>query len=149
MGELFAYINSYYGSLLVPFGSEDFGPKLATALLILAIAVFSVFLIFALPQALRLRGALAAIRRGSDGKNSDEKRQLFQNRFDEIDETLSSNKTTSEAWQEFRKTLIFRGSGERMVILAPARPSNFFNPRNLLVQWWSASPMPRDLPLGW
>jgi hypothetical protein len=55
MQSTLAYIYSLYDALLVPFGTADFGPKLATGLLFLALIVFLAFLGFALPQAYRLR----------------------------------------------------------------------------------------------
>jgi DNA anti-recombination protein RmuC len=135
MQSALAYIYSLYGALLVPFGTADFGPKLATGLLFLALLVFLAFLCFALPQAFRLRSALVAIKGDSDRESEQQKRATFQSNYDGIDTALLSNKATSIVWQEFRKTLIFRGSAQRAIILASTRPSNFFNTRNLLVQY--------------
>ncbi len=135
MESFLAYAVSLYGAILVPFGTPDFGPKLATGLLALAVAVFLCFLCFALPQSYRLRSALVAIRGKSDNEAEHEKRTAFQTNYEAIDSALLSNKATSNVWQEFRKTLIFRGSLQRATILASTRPSNFFNPRSLLVQY--------------
>ena len=44
MQSTLAYIYSLYDALLVPFGTADFGPKLATGLLFLALIVFLAFL---------------------------------------------------------------------------------------------------------
>ncbi len=129
------YIYSLYGALLVPFGTPEFGPKLATGLLFLALLVFLAFLCFALPQAYRLRSALIAIKGDSGQETEQQKRAIFHNKYDEIDTALLSNRATSIVWQEYRKTLIFRGNAQRAIILASTRPSNFFNARNLLVQY--------------
>jgi DNA anti-recombination protein RmuC len=135
MQAFLAYTFSLYNAILIPFGTPDFGPKLATGLLALAVAVFLCFLCFALPQAHRLRSALNVIRGKSNNETEHEKRTAFQGSFEAIDSALLSNKATSNVWQEFRKTLIFRGSSQRAIILASTRPSNFFNPRSLLVQY--------------
>jgi hypothetical protein len=134
MEAFLAYTFSIYSAILVPFGTPDFGPKLATGLLALAAAVFLGFLCFALPQSYRLRSALVAIRGKSDKETEQEKRTAFQANYEAIDNALLSNKATSNVWQEFRKTLVFRGGPQRAIILASTRPSNFFNPRSLLVQ---------------
>jgi DNA anti-recombination protein RmuC len=135
MEAFLAYTFSLYSAILVPFGTPDFGPKLATGLLALAAAVFLCFLGFALPQAHRLRLALGVIKGKSKNETEHEKRATFQGNYDAIDSALLSNKTTSNVWQEFRKTLIFRGSSQRAIILASTRPSNYFNPRSLRVQY--------------
>jgi hypothetical protein len=103
--------------------------------LALAAAVFLCFLCFALPQSYRLRSALVAIRGKSNNETEHEKRTTFQANYEAIDNALVSNKETSNVWQEFRKTLIFRGSPQRAIILASTRPGNFFSPRSLLVQY--------------
>jgi len=131
LGQIFAL----YSAILEPFGTPDFGPKLATALLALAGAVFLCFLCFVLPQAYQLRTALVSIKGPSGNKSEHEKRLQFQRNYTSIDKALLSNRVTSNVWQEFRKTLIFRGSGETATILAAARPSNFFHARSLLVQY--------------
>src|SRR4051794_12507263 len=123
------YVITFYSVILQPFGTPDFGPKLATALLALAGAVFCCFLCFALPQAYQLRSALTSIKGSSGGKTEQEMRLEFQRNYPAIDNALLSNWATSNVWQEFRKSLIFKGSGERATILAAARPSYYFNPR--------------------
>jgi hypothetical protein len=133
MQESLTYIFSLYHALLVPFGTPDFGPKLATGLLVLALFVILIFLSVAVPQSLRLRGALSAIIGRSKDETETEKRTTFQTNFDVIDAALLSNKTTSAVWQEFRQTL--RGDQQHATILASTRPNNFFNPRSLLVQY--------------
>lgn len=135
MDAFLAYTFSLYSAILVPFGTPDFGPKLATGLLALALAVFLCFLCFALPQAHRLGAALVAIRGKSNDETEHEKRTTFQDNYEAIDNALSSNETASNVWQEFRKTLIFRGSPQRTIILASTRPNNFFSPRSLRVQY--------------
>ena len=131
MSTILAYVFSLYDALLIPFGTPEFGPKLATGLLALALLVFLGFLCFTVPQAIRLRAALIAIRGDSNTEGEEQKRAAFQDNYDAIDNALLSNKATSIVWREFRKTLIFRGA----IILASSRPQNFFNPRNLLVQY--------------
>jgi hypothetical protein len=42
MQEALTYIFSLYHALLVPFGTPDFGPKLATGLLVLALLLGAV-----------------------------------------------------------------------------------------------------------
>jgi methyl-accepting chemotaxis protein len=135
MEAFLAYTFSLYSAILLPFGTPDFGPKLATGLLALAAVVFLCFLCFALPQAYRLRSALVAIRGKSDNETEQEKRTAFQANYETIDNVLLSNKATSNVWQEFRKTLVFRGNPQRAIILASTRPNNFFNPRSILVQY--------------
>jgi hypothetical protein len=135
MEDFLAPVFALYNAILVPFGTPDFGPKLATALLALAGLVFLSFLCFVLPQAYQLHLALASIKGSSRKRSEHEKRLEFQSNYASIDSALLSNRATSIVWQEFRKTLIFRGSGEKTIILASARPSNFFNARSLLVQY--------------
>src|SRR5882757_183916 len=135
MDAFLAYTFSLYSAILVPFGTPDFGPKLATGLLVLAAIVFISFLFFALPQAVRLRSALIAIKGNAGDKTEQDKRTAFQNNYSTINDALASNKVTATVWQEFRKTLIFSGNMPRPIILASARPNNFFSPRSLLVQY--------------
>lgn len=135
MEGLLDQIITLYSAILEPFGTPDFGPKLATALLALAAVVFCCFLCLALPQAYQLRSALASIKGKSGGKTEQEMRLEFQQDYPAIDNALLSNWATSKVWQEFRKSLIFKGSGERTTILAAARPSYYFNPRSLFVQY--------------
>src|ERR1035437_9551435 len=113
MQTILSNIFSLYDALLLPFGTPDFGPKLATGLLFLALLVFISFLCFALPQVFRLRLALIAIKGDSAKESEQQKRALFQSKYEDIDAALLSNKATSIVWQEFRKTLIFRGSTQR------------------------------------
>jgi hypothetical protein len=88
MQEILTYVFSLYSALLVPFGSPDFGPKLATALLVLALIVFLIFLGFAVPQSFRLRAALNAISGSSQNETEDEKRAAFRSNYDFIDGAL-------------------------------------------------------------
>lgn len=127
--------SSLYDALLIPFTNEAFGPKLATLLLLLAVAVFICFLCFVVPQAIRLRAALIVIRSGSNRENEQQKRANFARDYEKIDAALFSNKATSIAWQQFRKNLIFRGNPPRSIILKLNHSQNFFNPRNLHVQY--------------
>lgn len=127
-------LSALYGAVLIPFRNEAFGPTLATGLLAAALAILIVFLIVAIPQAFKLGSALRAIRRGSAKESEQQKRLIFQSKYKEIDAALSTNKVTSSAWKEFRKTLIVRDS-QRPVILASNRPQNFFNARNLRAQY--------------
>jgi hypothetical protein len=126
---------SLYGEILKPFGTEDFGPKLATGLLAAAVMVFVLFLAAVAPQALRLHSALSAVRGNSKGDTEDQKRASFQDRYDEVDAILSSNKSTSGVWAEFRKTLIFRETAGNPIILASARPPHFFTTKSLRVHY--------------
>jgi hypothetical protein len=132
MQEALTYVISLYGALLIPFSKPDFGPKLATALLVLGLLVILVFLGVAVPQSFRLRAALSAIRGRLKNETETEKRITFQTNYDVIDAALLSNKTISAVWQEFRKTLRRDQQG---TILGSERPNNFFNPRSLLVQY--------------
>jgi methyl-accepting chemotaxis protein len=127
--------SALYGALLVPFRNEAFGPELATGLLVVALVVLIAFLLITLPQALRLRAALVAIKGTSAKESEQQKRAIFQKTYKEIDGSLLANTATSNIWQEFRKTLIFRDNAQRSFILASTRPQNFFNPRNLRVQY--------------
>ena len=106
-----------YSDLLEPFRSEAFGPRLATILLLLAVVVLIGFWCFALPQALRLRAALAIIQAGTQKGSEQQKRATFLTDFQQIDQALRSNKVVSRAWQEFRKNLITRPDGQRTIIL--------------------------------
>jgi len=124
-----------YSDLLEPFRSEAFGPRLATILLLLAVVVLIGFWCFALPQALRLRAALAIIQAGTQKGSEQQKRATFLTDFQQIDQALRSNKVVSRAWQEFRKNLITRRDGQRTIIINSTPPQNFFNPRNLRVQY--------------
>ncbi|WP_253711828.1 hypothetical protein [Bradyrhizobium sp. WD16] len=135
MDHWFEYTISIYGEILKPFGTEDFGPKVATGLLVSAATLFLAFVCAVLPQAYRLHSALSAVRGKSKETSEDQKRLSFHSRYDEVDTTLSSNKLTSTAWAEFRKTLIFRETAQAPVILASARPSQFFTTRSLRVQY--------------
>jgi hypothetical protein len=138
MNAIFNYdFASLYGALLIPFTNEAFGPKLATLLLVLALAVFVIFLCFAVPQAVRLRAALVLIKGGSGKKTETEqqRRASFARDFAKIDAALSSNRTLSICWQEFRKSLMFRGNPPGSIILNSIHPQNFLNPRSLRVQY--------------
>ena len=136
MSEFLSYdLHSLYGGLLEPFRNPEFGPWLATILLVLAVVVLSGFLCFALPQAIRLRAALDAIKGGTDKDSEQQKRATFLRDYEKINGSLLSNKATSTVWQEFRKYLMFRGSPQRSIILNSIPPQNFFNPRNLRVQY--------------
>ena len=129
MNTILSDIYSVYDALLVPFGTPDFGPKLATGLLFLAFAVLVSFLCFTAPQAVRLRTALNVIEGGSNKESAQQKRATFQSSFDNINTALLSNKATSIVWQEFCKTLIRRGPAQRTILFASVRPHNFFNAR--------------------
>lgn len=128
-------LHSLYSGLLEPFRNPEFGPWLATILLILAMVVLAGFLCFAVPQAIRLRAALAAINGRTDKDNEQQKRATFVKDYEKINNVLLSNKATSTAWQEFRKYLMFRGNSQRNIILNSNPPQNFFNARNLHVQY--------------
>jgi hypothetical protein len=77
MYDLLAHIHSFYDTLLIPFGDPDFGPKLATALLALALAVLFGFLLLSIPQAVQLRAALAVMGRTPRSNSS-----AFESRHD-------------------------------------------------------------------
>lgn len=136
MSKFLAYdLYSLYSELLEPFRNEEFGPRLATLLLILALFVLIGFLCFAVPQAIRLRTALLAIKGETESENEQKKRAAFLRDYEKIDKALSANKTTSTVWQEFRKCLMLRGSPQPTIILNSNPPHNFFNVRNLRVQY--------------
>jgi hypothetical protein len=128
MNTILAYVSPIYDALLVPFGTSDFGPKLATGLLALALLVL---LGLAIPQVLRLKAALRAIKCYEADVGEQQRRTVFQNNYEKIDIALLSNKATSQAWQEFRKTHIFRRDPQRTIIFASSRPANFFNPQRV------------------
>jgi hypothetical protein len=128
-------LHSLYSELLEPFRNPEFGPTLATLLLLLAVVVLIGFLCFAAPQAIRMRSALAAIKGGTDRENERQKRATFLRDYERINKALSSNRVTSTVWQEFRKGLMFRGSPKPTHILNSNPPQNFFNARNLRVQY--------------
>src|SRR5262249_8647880 len=111
----------------------DFGPILATVLLLLAFVVLTGFLCFAIPQAFRLRAALAVIKGRTDKDSQQEKRANFLRDYEQINDALLSNRTTSTVWREFQKGLI-RGP-QRNFFLNSNPPHNFFNARNLRVQY--------------
>jgi len=129
------YTISIYSEILKPFGTEDFGPKVATYLLLAALTLLIAFVCAVFPRALRLHAALSTVRGKTKEASEDQKRLSFQSRYDEVDSALSSNKLTSAAWAEFRKTLIFRETAQPPIILASARPSQFFSTRSLRVQY--------------
>jgi hypothetical protein len=105
MEAFLAYIFSLYNAILVPFGTRpDFGPELATGLLVLAIAAFISFLLFALPQAARLRSALIAIRGTSSDETEHEKRTTFQTNYETINKALASNKAVATELHPVRLT---------------------------------------------
>lgn len=135
MNTIFPDIYSVYDALLVPFGTPDFGPKLATVLLLFAFVVILTFLCVTAPQVIRLHAALNAIESSKNNENAQQKRATFQSSFDKINAALLSNKVTSAVWQEFCKTLIRRESPQRTILFASVRPHNFFNARNLRVQY--------------
>jgi hypothetical protein len=125
----------HYKVLLEPFRNDAFGPELATALLVVAAIILAVFLASAIPKAIRLRSALSTIKVGKATETEQERRANFQANYKQIDSTLSTNKGVSIVWQEFRKTLIPRTAGQRTLIFATTRPQEFFNTRNLRVQY--------------
>ena len=135
MNTILAYVTPIYDALLIPFGTSDFGPKLATGLLALALLVLLGFIGLALPQVLRLHAALRAIKCDGADVGEPQRRTVFQNNYERIDIALLSNKATSQAWQEFRKTLIFRRDPQRTIIFASSRPANFFNSRQLGIEY--------------
>ena len=126
-----------YSDLLEPFRNEAFGPRLATILLLLAVLVLIGFCCFAVPQAIRLRAALAAIQGDTQKDTEQQKRAVFVRDYQEIDQALQSNKATSIAWHEFRKNLIIRrDQQQRTTTIINSTPiHNFFNPRSLRVQY--------------
>ncbi len=107
MNTILTDIYSLYDALLFCL-TPDFGPKLATALLFLAIVALVCFLCYTAPQAICLRAALNSIRAGSDKETPQQKRATFQTNFEEINTALLSNNATSIVWQEFSKTLLRR-----------------------------------------
>jgi ABC-type transporter Mla subunit MlaD len=84
---------------------------------------------------IRLKAALRAIKCYEADVDEQQRRTVFQNNYEKIDIALLSNKATSQAWQEFRKTLIFRRDPQRTIIFASSRPANFFNPRQLGIEY--------------
>jgi hypothetical protein len=135
MNGILAKVLPVYSAILEPFRSPDFGPKLATWLLVLALLFFLCFLLVSLRQAFGLRAALLTITGKNALKDEKERRHKFQTDYHSINLVLLSNRTISAAWQEFRKTLIFKGNQSTPVVFASVRPSAFFNPRGLLVQY--------------
>ena len=132
-----------YSALLEPFRNEAFGPRVATILLGLAVVVLAAFLCLVIPQAIRLKAALAIIRSGTEGESEQEKRAAFLRDYQNIDQYLLSNKVTASAWREFRKNLLTRkDTQQRTYILNSIPPQNFFNPRNLRVQYDFARNIP-------
>jgi archaellum component FlaC len=135
MDGFLARVFSIYAVILEPFGSPDFGPKLATGLLALATIVLLCFLVSSLPHAYRLRSALRVILGTNIPDEEGGKRESFENNYYAIHKALLSNKTVCTAWQEFQKTLIVGGNSQKPTVIASVRPSDFFNPRRLLVQY--------------
>ena len=80
MNGILAKVLPVYSAILEPFRSPDFGPKLATWLLVLALLFFLCFLLVSLRQAFGLRAALLTI----TGKNAlkDEKERMACTRFE-------------------------------------------------------------------
>jgi hypothetical protein len=143
MNALLSYdFASLYRGILRPFTNDAFGPELATILLLLALLVLILFLAATAPKALRLRSALAAIRGRPASVEESNKRTLFQNSYEIIDNTLLSNKAIRDAWHEFSKTLILPTSNNQPTILATTRPHNFFNPRTLCTQYEFVASLP-------
>jgi hypothetical protein len=126
---------SLYGVFLEPFRHEAFGPKVATALLALAVLVFLGFLCIAVPQAVQLRTALAIIKGRSSNGNPQEKRKQFHRNFTNIDKSLLYNKAISSAWSEFRQLVTPDAPYRDGQVVISASPELFFNPRNLHLQY--------------
>jgi hypothetical protein len=124
-----------YSAILTPFKNEDFGPTLATILLVLALTVLVGFLCFAIPQAIRLRLALSKIRTEDDLEDEQTKRANFIANYRTIDEALVKNRCVSRSWIEFRKNLIHHRDSQRALILCPTPAQAFFNPRTLRIQY--------------
>ena len=131
-----------YGELLTPFRNKAFGPELATLLLITALLVLIGFLCLTLPQAIRLRAALATIKNATQGEREADRCLGFSTNYEAIDRALSSNKTTRTAWLEFRKCLMRRGTPERPIFFNSVPSGAFFNPKNLRVQYEFARTLP-------
>jgi hypothetical protein len=137
----FNYV-AFYRSLLRPFTNDAFGPELATLLLALALVVLIAFIFSSAPQLFRLSSALSVIIRRTSSANESEKRAQFQQNYATIDSKLLVNRAIHDAWQEFRKTLIFPSEANDNLILATSRPQNFFNPRTLRTQYQFFSTLP-------
>ena len=136
MSRFFSYdLFSLYGALLNPFRNKEFGPELATLLLILALFVLLGFLFFTIPQSIRLRAALRAIKQRSQGERGTDKCIEFSKNYDEIDRLLTSNKTISTAWLEFRECLIQRDTSEPAIFFNSIPSNVFFNAKNFRVQY--------------
>jgi hypothetical protein len=125
----------HYRLLLEPFRNDSFGPELATFLLVVAAFILTAFLGSALPKAIHLRSALRIIKSDKSKETEQEKRANFQANYKQIDSALLANRSVSGVWREFRKNLITRIAGQRTLIYAISRPQQFFNPRNLRVQY--------------
>jgi hypothetical protein len=126
---------SFYRALLQPFTNEAFGPELATLLLLLGLFTLIAFIISSAPRLLRLRSSLSAIIDGTSRVTESDKRVLFQENYATIDAKLLANRSIQDAWQEFRKTLIFSDDPHDRIIRATSRPQSFFNPRALRLQY--------------
>lgn len=135
MQTLFGSIFELYRALLEPFRAPAFGPTLATYLLAFASIVFLTFLCFAVPQAVKLRGAINMIKKRSARGDEHDRRASFRSEYDRIDQALSNNHAVSRVWQEFRKTISPSDAGAPEVVWGSARPQIFFTPRSLLVQY--------------
>jgi hypothetical protein len=126
---------SFYRALLRPFTNEAFGPELATLLLFLGLLTLIAFIFSSAPRLLRLRSALSVIIHRTSRVNESDKRALFQENYAIIDAKLLGNSSIQDAWQEFRKTLIFPEDPHDKVIRATSRPQSFFNSRALRLQY--------------
>lgn len=124
----------YYATLLEPFRSESFGPKIATGLLVAALVVLLGFLFSVLSKFTKLKAALKIIRGPRKITGDLEKRVDFQRNFEKIDSALLANKLTSLVWREFRETLLLHERRDD-AIENSTRPQNFFNLRNLHVHY--------------
>jgi len=114
--------------LCVAAEMEAAGRLLATILLLLAVLVLIGFCCFAIPQAIRLRAALAAIQGGTEKDTEQQKRAAFVRDYREIDQALQSNKATSIAWQEFRKNLIIRRDQQQRTTIINSTPNRDMQP---------------------
>lgn len=141
--ELTSYdLRAWYAPILEPFKNPQLGPGLATILLGLAALVFLLFAYDTFRRGAALKAALRAIR-GTEKQADEAARRLdFKERFSQVDADLLKNRVLSNAWREFRETLIHEGRHQNLAIANSTRPQNFFHPRTVGAQYDLARSLP-------
>src|SRR5262249_40240201 len=128
---IFEYVSTSvritFGGIIASFTNERLGPFLAGLLLTLGILFLFYILVSYLISDRSLSSAIRSVKSAS-GTDEPSRRAAFAQRFDSIDSALFRIRRISNAWREFRETLLRPESADGKVIISnSSRPHVFFN----------------------